>query len=55
MWDDHMAQKIGDSAVRAKLSIAGLVGYEMVKFGDQVLPRYIFCARVDRCCWRKRD
>jgi hypothetical protein len=27
--------------VRAELSIAGLVGYEMLKFSDQVRPRYI--------------
>ena len=27
--------------MRAELSIAGLVGYEMLKFSDQVRPRYI--------------
>jgi hypothetical protein len=36
-----MAQKSGDSTVRAERSIAGLVGYEMLKFSDQVRPRYI--------------
>ena len=30
-----MAQKSGDSTVRAELSIAGLVGYEMLKFSEE--------------------